>query len=485
MMKRLLIALFSPLAFAADYPETVVTPDYTFPPLGQYSVPGVGQAIHADDAPSVTLGNGETLNAAAARLKVLSGGKGGRIKIAWDTDTVQCDRLRNAGLVELTITGIPGPGGKLPRFYCLDESRGGTIPKSGAGGEWVMGATSGPSGKLLVEHVEVAGYKKWIQFSQHQKSVVRNAIFYGARVDGFGNSKTQTGDTKTADTVIEFAGVKVSHSGQGNASHCFYMHRGNEYSDVRVTLVDSEVSSCNWSSGFKSIAEHNFISGTKFYKYKDIPGLPRRYTGMMIDIAACGWTTVENSEFHMDRPDRTTPDGAMIGVRNRKGIYGCDIPVGWSNDYVTLADGSRQWCERNPMLPECQRLDSDFWKPSYWASLNGEKIFPFNVRNNLVAVKPGGFKADRAVFIASNGTYPNYTYTLGGWACPLVPPTGWYERSMVYVNGNTYSGIVNKSYLFNNQPVGLGHPTRCLPAPPFAHVIPRDLITVGPNEVFK
>jgi len=479
-MKRLLIALFSPLVFAADYPETVVTPDYTFPPLGQYSVPGIGQAIHPDNAPSVTLQNGETLNAAAVRLKAISPA-GGRIKIPWDTDTVQCDRLRKSNLPMLSISGIPGPGGKLPRFYCLWEAQGGTIPKgTGLGGLW---AISGADKSFLVENVEIAGYQKWIQASAHQTTVIRNSIFYGAMIDGFGNGAH--GEKNTTPTDIQFAGIKVYNGGQGNASHCFYMHRGSEAVPVKVTLVDSEVASCNWSSGFKSTANINFLSGNKFLTYKDIPGLPRRYSQMMVDVVSCSNTVVEKNHFDVNRPDANTPGGAVVGVRNRRGIYGCDSPPGWVYGKIKLSSGVTHNCGRNPTIPECQLPDSDFWKASYWASLGGAKTLPFHVRNNTVAIKPGSYKADKTLFVSSEGTYPNYTYTLGGWDCPLSVPAGWYERSMTYVDGNTYSGVVNKSLLFDAKAAGWGHPDKCASPPPTEDKRDWNLITQGAGEVFK
>jgi len=483
MMKRLLIALFSPLAFAADYPETVVTPDYTFPPLGQYSVPGVGQAIHADDAPSVTLGNGETLNAAAARLKVVSGGKGGRIKIPFDTDTVQCDSIRKTKIPTLSITGIPGPGGKLPRFYCLREEQGGTIPKSaGLGGNW---AIIPASEKLLVEQVEIAGYGKWVQAGSHGSTVIRNSIFYGAMVDGFGNDNHLSSDTSPVPTDIQFAGIKAYNGGQGNASHCFYMHRGNAAAPVKITLVDSEVASCNWSSGFKSTANINLVSGNKFLTYKDIPGLPRRYSQMMVDIVSCSNTVVEKNLFHQDRPDANTPGGAIIGVRNRRGFFGCDTPPGWSDDTIVLSDGTKHKCGRNPTIPECKLPASDFWKSSYWAGLAGAKTLPFHIRNNLLNIRAGSFKADNTLFVSSEGTYPNYTYTLGGWDCPLPVNSGWYERSMTYVDGNTYMGVIDKLKLFEATPAGWGHPTKCATPPPSEDKRDWNLITVGSGEVFK
>jgi len=480
MMKRLLIALFSPLAFAADYPETVVTPDYTFPPLGQYSVPGVGQAIHADDAPSVTLGNGETLTAAAVRLKVVSGGQGGRIKIPWDTDTVQCDKIRTTKMPAVSITGIPGPGGKLPRFYCLRVEQGGTIPKDGPGGVWAMAPASQ---KFLVEQVEIAGYTKWVQAGGNALTVIRNAIFYGAMTDGFGNASG--GPVNPITTDVQFAGVKVYNGGQGNASHCFYMHRGNAVSPVSVTLVDSEVASCNWSSGFKSIANINRVSGNAFYTYKDVPGLPRRYSQMMVDIASCSDTVVEKNAFYADRPNANTPGGAIIGVRNRRGIFGCDTPPGWTSETIRLPDGRQHNCTRNPTIPECKLPNSDFWKDSYWSSLGGVKTLPFHIRLNRLDIKPGSFKADRTLFVESEGSYPNYTYTLGGWDCPLPVADTWYERSMTYVSHNTYSGVINKNYLFVSTPAGWGHPDKCAAPPPSEDRRDRNLITVGAGEVYQ
>jgi len=87
--------------------------------------------------------------------------------------------------------------------------------------------------------------------------------------------------------------------------------------------------------------------------------------------------------------------------------------------------------------------------------------------------------------VSSEGSYPNYTYTLGGWDCPLPVANGWFERSMTYVYGNVYTGVIDKSKLFEVRPAGWGHPERCASPPPAVDKRDWNLITQGAGEVFK
>ena len=279
-----------PMPPQSYYPE--------FPPLGEYSVEGACEAIANDDTPTVTLGDGEELQAAYLRLTELTGNTVGRMVIPWDTETVQCDKLRlvaKGGMREFTMSGTVGPEGQLPRFYCRKDDRGGTIPHDQHGGTFIQGSNYD---KLLVEQIHVDGYGQWAYLGTNGNSVIRNSYFNSATNNGFANSNIVRGDDSQG-AEFEFCGVETSHAGNGNVKHCFYIHRSQVPGvDIKMSLIDSDVHSCNWSSGLKSIANINRVVNNRFSRWRDTePTLPRRHSQMLGDIAACSDTVLDGNQF--------------------------------------------------------------------------------------------------------------------------------------------------------------------------------------------
>jgi hypothetical protein len=147
---------------------------------------------------------------------------------------------------------------------------------------------------------------------------------------------------------------------------------------------------------------------------------------MLIDIAACAQNTLTGNLISGYKPTSRGGD-ALVGIRNRRNIYGCDAPSpGW---------GGSLSLEGLYKIPDSPQHD-----PDYWAALDGEVLFPTIFADNLFVVS--GEYAQQWPAITAMGTYPNVAKTqLQAPTCLLEAPQNWYERSRVYVSGNTYSGF--------------------------------------------
>ena len=123
-----------------------------------------------------------------------------------------------------------------------------------------------------------------------------------------------------------------------------------------------------------------------------------------------------------------SPGNAIIAIRLRHGLFGCDSPSpgGWHDS-----------CKEDPLEAGCKIEDSPFHDPTYWTGLGGAKTFPFIVRNNRVEAT--GYRAEEITWVRNNGTAPAYAATLGG-NTQCIPsteyPAEWYERSIAQVSGN-------------------------------------------------
>ena len=269
-------------------PALSYTPSY--PPLGDYSVAGVCQAIHDETATVITLQRGERLSSAVKRLKSSSPG-GGVIAIPWGAP-LQCDSLRLHKTYfpnGITLRGVSGPQGQQPRFYCRSadprHKLGGTIP-----GDQVTPAFLSVSGTshqtILIENIHVDGYKGALKFADKGTNIVRNSWFHHGAHNGISSGNTggpsknpYKGIENRNRFSLEMCGSEISHYGQGNHTHNFYMHRGlggggedpswmgmgayDSWSEI--TLVDNLCHSPGWASCFKSIANKNNILNNKFY----------------------------------------------------------------------------------------------------------------------------------------------------------------------------------------------------------------------------
>lgn len=419
---------------AEKYPELHITYQPDLP--GTFSKPGMCEDIHGAGAKRVTLKNRELLQDALNRLKLASGGAGGVLEIPWDVDTRQCDKFKNGDnkmVQKLTLRGVRGPNGEFPEFYCWATKLGGTVDQGG-GGTFML---QGDNGDLLVENLMLTGYGTWFRSGRGGKNIYRNIYAHHATNDG--NQVDSINGLSTQSVDIEYCGNEMSHGGQDNAQHLFYMHRATVPDrKITVTLLDNVFHSCNWSSCFKSTANENYLHNNRFYKtvppadYQPTdpehnlttdPLYERKYGQMPVDLISCSKNVVEDNYFYNYRPEpRGYASGWMVAFQNRRGIHGCDQPKGYAGDNMGAVP-----------LP-----DSEFWSPEYWESIEGTYPQKSFVTGNTFENRGPEAKSHA---IASWGTYPIYASRSFGPACLLEAPEQWYERHKVYISGSTWIGF--------------------------------------------
>ena len=445
-----------------EYPVPPVTYQPSLPPVGKYSVAGICEPIHESTAPSITLNDGESLASAYARLQSASNNQGGVINIPWNVRLNQCDSLRVARKRIMsggvTIRGLPGPNGEQPRFYCRTEKRDGTVPHSEVAGRFMSFGDTRKDGKgspanqrVLVENLHVDGYKTAFNLPKSGHIILRNNYVHHQ----FGNAVVYSNLEWPARLTLEICGNEVAHAGYGNALHGFYLHRGlHPESSAEIALVDNLCHSTPYSSCFKSIANKHVVKGNRFYQSLDTdPSYEKRYSSMLLDIAACADNLIEDNEFHGHKPEANKFGDILIGIRNRKKIVkGCDRPPYDS---------------------------SQFNDPDYWSSLGGAKVFPTIIKRNSFTAGPDF--GERLFAITAMGTFPNEELRGFGPAKLLEPPPGWYERSRVYVSENTYTGFA-ADHLYRSLPPGHCSVEKC--GPPPAREPDSDLIEVGKGETY-
>jgi hypothetical protein len=439
----------------------------TFPPLGQYSVAGVCEAF--DYAATVTLQDGEALNDAFDRLAA-KGMATGAILIPWDVDTLQCDQIRpslNDAIHTLGLLGQPGPNGEQPRFYCRRSDFDGTIVKGkGFAGYFaqVRNGRQEVGGKeqrvnFLMENIHVDGYAQWVYMPTALNIRMRNNYMHHATNDGITTPSISFYDDEKDGIDFQACGNEISHAGNGNASHCLYLHRSERASfgtTIDVKFVDNVIHSCNYSSAFKSIANTNLVAGNQFYKRLETdPSYTPKGTQMMVDIPTCSQgLEISNNLFHYNRVDAGwMPGNSMIGLRNRANMYGCDIPQPpYLKENVKLPDGTKVQCYRDPLHPACAIPTSEFWNDSYWSANAPDNVIPAYIKNNRFEVPADAYKGDVAVAVESWGSFPYFKPSMNNKSCVLPRPDGWYERTMAYLTGNTYVGM-NREYAVLESPM--------------------------------
>ncbi len=207
---------------------------------------------------------------------------------------------------------------------------------------------------MLVENLHIDGYGVAVQAPQSGHLVVRNNYIHHQIRNGISVNGVLDRDSGEGwGAKLEFCGNEISHSGNGNAKHGFYMHRSNrDGASIDIILVDNTLHSCAWSSCFKSVANSNLIVGNSFYKTRETdPSYSTMYSQMLVDVAACGETTIRNNKFYRWRPDpkvNRSPGGAPIGIRNRKDLNGCDYPRPRPIERTkTRGFGNRSWTPRS------------------------------------------------------------------------------------------------------------------------------------------
>ena len=448
---------------APNCPTAQVSYIPNLPPLGDYSEPDACLPVHPNNHPfTVILKDNESLDSALTRLaKMLQSAgaqSGGVIEVPWDTKTVQCDtfkvkkgHIRKGLLGPLTLRGVPDPvSGKRPRFYCRATKLGGTIDKGfGTVFYWGVGSAT------MMENIHVDGYGKHAQSDKIGYHAYRNNYFHHATNDGHGVNGWDREDPPQGMVDIQYCGNEVSHSGQGNTKHCFYMHRGRNGHHYKITLVDNVIHSCNWSEGFKSTAEENVIVGNRFYK--TVPpesgqpsspelridtdqGYEKKYGNTLLNLVTCGNHIIKNNSFHVWRPE---PQGHgsshMIMFSNRRGIQGCDIPEGYVGDNKSAKPN----------------LSSPFWSKEYW---DNPDVFTALIENNRFELSGPNAKGNA---IEAFGTYPNVALRQFGPSCLLDAPEWWSERFHVIGRNNTFVGFqLNTDSAKYSSPLP-GHAKRC------------------------
>lgn len=110
-------------------------------------------------------------------------------------------------------------------------------------------------------------------------------------------------------------------------------------------------------------------------------------------------------------------------------MFGCNKPMGW----VYPEDATSLY------VPPVKNDTSDFWNEQWWLDQNGEQNIPFNVENNVINFYGG--RALQVNLYRAFGSYPNYTIKpFAYYECFLEAPAQWYERTVMAINNNTYTG---------------------------------------------
>lgn len=489
-----------PSCLVGDCPEPILTYSPSYPPLGQYSIAGACEAIHPESAPTVTLFDGETLHRAVQRLASLSP-TGGVVAIPYNADTVQCDSLRLNKKLHfsggLTLKGLPGPNGEQPRFYCRsDDERyrlGGTIPADQVATAFLIAGEVHHN--ILIENIHVDGYKSALKLGKKGTNVIRNSWFHHGPHNGISSGNTggpgkdpYRGIENTNRFTLEACGLEVSHYGQGNHAHNFYMHRGlggggenpywlakNSYDSwSEVTLIDSLIHSPGWASAYKSIANKNNIHNNRFYStLKTDPSfsMAGKHAQMLIDVPSCSENYITGNELHNFKPSKNAGGSAVIGLRGRRtAMRGCDIPLVWL-PYAT----------KEVQVPTARNPGAAIHNKEWWTTQKGDVWFPTVFENNLVTVS--GEYAARQTAIEIYGTYWIYEGPKKV-SCYLETPETWYERSRLYADKNTYVGFKDKEHIYAT--VARKHHKNCLNQPqPGGPGPASDLYQTGPMEAYQ
>ena len=425
------------------------------PTLGSYASAPAGictELPHEVGVAEVTLASGETLNNAFDRLKVIDQGDGtydgGVINVPYETDTVQCDTFYanvgalapDDGTYKLSIKGTPDPlTGRLPRFYCRDIGRDGTISSAeNAGTFYTPGAPN--TRQLLVENIEIDGYKKHFAVGNGGRLVLRNMYMHHAFGDGVAFSNAYIGDS---DFSVEVCGGEHAFSGRDNVQHQFYIHRGvasgqSGTREVRAHFYDNKIHSCGYSSCIKSIANENYVKGNWIKMSANPDGaetdstFTRQYSQIAVDWAVCSTTEIIDNTIIGYKPSASATGDFLIAGRNRaKIVNGCDTPSYYTYTTDVTSDGPYDTDAPNP----------DFFDDAFWTGLGGAKTKITKVEDNTFIIGEG--PADSFYYALDiTGTFPLWEARLG-IAYWLQAPTLWYERSQTQLSGNTYIGFAS------------------------------------------
>lgn len=492
----------------------------TFPPLGQYSVAGICQSIHPETVAQVTMKNGELFEDAYKRLFAIADhDEGGILNVPHSVRIANCDRLYIVGkeYMEggLTVRGIKGPNGEMPRMYCRHTGMdGGTVPTTAdTGVAWssTYKSTAPYFGTtwytFLMENFEVDGYAPWVSMWA-KKVVLRNNWFHHTRENGIHMPRNKDNYDFATDMTLEVCGNHISHGGQGNTRHNFYLHRNEETGGTgpdRVVAVAEEENTgptyqpiyknIAWivdnvihnsgGSAIKSTAQENHIIGNTIYA--DFPTDPQwkpKPTTMLIDLISCAQNEIKNNDLHDNDPEARGWGDSTINFRLRKGeVVGCDAPMAYT----------RAMWDHSASQEQDKMTGSPFWADAYWDDLIAQgrpKLFKSVVEGNTIRNIGAGAIKHRA--IRTWGTYPvNVTRSFSP-ACWYESHPKWYERMHVYSDKNTYIGFAFDKIVMDSVEApgnGIDDWRACTdPLPSTADLYEKSAaegrVTLGENDIF-
>lgn len=441
-MKRLLFIIML-LALTDNASAWSGSPDGGFGPkikAWPYSIAGACDAIHDQASATVTLEPGELMQNAMERLRQLSP-DGGVIEIPEGT-TTQCDSLT---LKEdhyfkdgLTLRGVGSP-----RFYCRSDfakyKLGGTVPHEEVESHFL--SASGAHHNVLIEGIEVDGYKSAIKYGDRGEYIIRNSWLHHGPGSGVSSGNTggsgknpYRGIEDPSRFSLEVCGSEVSHYGQGNHTHNFYMHRalgggpGGDGFDTwsAVLLVDNVIHSPGWASAYKSIANENVIINNTFFSH--LYGGSRFHAQMLVDIPSCSRNMIKGNRFFSSKPSKNAGGSAILGLRGRRtAMRGCEVPLAW-----------HPYTNKNSPVPLAKDPNDPVHTEQWWTEQNGRIWFPAIIEDNVFTVS--GTYRHRQTAIEISGTYWVYEGPKKV-SCFLPTPNNWYERSRLYSSGNTFTGF--------------------------------------------
>jgi hypothetical protein len=459
-----------------ETPERNYIPAF-MPSLYNYSKPELCEADYPNPSPrelTVRLRQGETLHDALARLYAKSP-EGGVLEV--EGDTVQCDSIRwntaKFGNGRITVRGING----MARAYCRAASFanfgkngnvkkitrvGGTIPKEQVTGMFLVLGDGTPE-SFVMENFEVDGYNYGLRLGPSGKRKLLN-VYAHSGYGGNGISNVNTGNKSDIWTSLarrsrfelNLCGVEVSHYGQGNHSHNFYMHRslggGGESealmaidgafdSWTAVNIVDSFIHSARWSSNFKSIANENNIYNTRIgstaLTFGVDDGLPEDHSQAEVDIALAAQSMIKDSDFRKFKPDLTGKGGsAVVAYRARMtAMRGNDVPMIWYPYHIRQADPKTG--KKTLVTPENHYPDHPIHTQAWWKAQNGAKQFINRMEDTDITITGPYAHKLSAVTIY----HTRWLWDDGNSPCLLPMPENAYERAHVYMKDVSMEGF--------------------------------------------
>jgi hypothetical protein len=340
---------------------------------------------------------------------------------------------------------------------------GGTIPKDKVEPTFLrLGAFTG---EFVLENFEIDGFKRAVEMGRAGTFRFLNVYAHSGLGSGFGNLNTggPNGDPyrnieRPSRFEASFCGVEVSHYGQSNHTHNFYMHAslgggggrpellalGPDVYDTwsRVNVVDSFIHSARWSSNFKSIANENNVVNSRIWSTLTgtgvDDGLPVDNSQAEIDITLAADILVTGSDIRKYKPDRRTGGSAVISLRARMtALRGSHVPLMW-RPYRTRAKDPATG-KSYPTPPSAKNIRHPAHSPQWWDELGGKKHFITRIKDTRISFS--GVATDRLSALEVYHTHWLWDGGTGYSPCLLPMPPNAYERAHVYLENVDYVGF--------------------------------------------